>query len=563
MAVVFNQVPDWQSFENQGGNIAVADLGGNGANSLLVLRIDHPVPGPNRAFYRVGRNLDAQGGVVNWGGWLEIPQWESNDNQHGGLAIANFGGANGRALVVFQVQHVVPGPNVGRFRIGRNLAADGTVTGGWADWKTVPNWTSWSDQGAAIAVADLDGNGQPDLVVFHIDDFHTNNPTRPNKGFYKVGKNLTNAGGIQSWSDWIEVDWFSWFNQGAGVAITDLDANGRPEIIVFQVDAPPDGENVGWFRVGWNLDNAGVVRDGWGPWVRFDGWGSFENQGGGIALVQLGGNRPKAAVFQVDNPVGLNRGLFAVTDLALDIDTAATKGVWRLLPYLSEVLPVHAALLHTGKVLFFAGSGNSAFRFQPGFLGNEALGIFTSVVWDPASNVLQPGTFQHVPTLRRVNGSVVDFFCCGHTFLSDGRILAAGGSGQYDKIIVNGRMENAGHGFAGIRDVLIFDADTVTWTPVDPMAHGRWYPTVIRLADGTIIVASGLDERAQGQDNNTIERNTDQAPGGWIKTCDFNLPLYPHLFQLRDGQSSSPAARWIPRATPCRSCSTPSIPPMR
>ena len=68
-------------------------------------------------------------------------------------------------------------------------------------------------------------------------------------------------------------------------------------------------------------------------------------------------------------PPGLNKGLFAVTELTLDIDTAATKGVWRLLPYLSEVLPVHAALLHTGKVLFFAGSGNNAFRFQPAFLG--------------------------------------------------------------------------------------------------------------------------------------------------------------------------------------------------
>jgi hypothetical protein len=41
------------------------------------------------------------------------------------------------------------------------------------------------------------------------------------------------------------------------------------------------------------------------------------------------------------------------------------------LPYFSEVLPVHTALLHTGKVLFFAGSGNNAFRFRPAFLGDE------------------------------------------------------------------------------------------------------------------------------------------------------------------------------------------------
>ena len=191
--------------------------------------------------------------------------------------MANFG-ATGMGLVVFQVQHVVPGPNIGRFCIGRKLAADGTVTGGWSDWRTVPNWISWRDQGAAIAVADLDGDGQPELVVFHIDDFHTDNPQRPNKGFYRVGHSLTPEGAIANWEDWNAVDWFSWFNQGAGVAVADLDNNGRPEIIVFQIDNPP-GENVGCCRVGWNLDQAGVVQDGWGPWVRFDGWGSTRKSG--------------------------------------------------------------------------------------------------------------------------------------------------------------------------------------------------------------------------------------------------------------------------------------------
>jgi hypothetical protein len=196
------------------------------------------------------------------------------------------------------------------------------------------------------------------------------------------------------------------------------------------------------------------------------------NQGGGLARAALGDERPKAVVFQVNDPPELNQGRFAVSDLALDIDTAKTTGVWRLLPYFSEVLPVHAALLHTGKVLFFAGSGNNAFRFQPAFLGNEAAQIFTSVVWDPGANVLRAGTFRSVPTLRRANGSVVDFFCCGHTFLPDGRVLVAGGTGGYDKQIVNGRMQDAGHGFAGISDVVIFDPATVTWSSQWRMAAG-------------------------------------------------------------------------------------------
>lgn len=161
--------------------------------------------------------------------------------------------------------------------------------------------------------------------------------------------------------------------------------------------------------------------------------------------------------------------------------------------------------------------------------------IFTSVVWDPTSNVFAPGTFQHAPTLRRADNSVVDFFCGGHTFLADGRVLVGGGTGQYDKVIVNGVMQDAGHRFAGIRDVLIFDPIAISWTPVTSMAHGRWYPTLIRLSDGSVIAASGLDEQAQGLENNTLERNLDPPHGAWTKTRDFNLPLYPHLFQVRDG----------------------------
>ncbi len=68
------------------------------------------------------------------------------------------------------------------------------------------------------------------------------------------------------------------------------------------------------------------------------------------------------------------------------------------------------------------------------------------------------------------------------------------------------------------------------------MTHGRWYPTVVLLSDGTVLAASGLDEQARGLENNTLERKTDPDHGSWVKTRDFNLPLYPHLFQLSDGR---------------------------
>ena len=49
-----------------------------------------------------------------WDPWIEIPGWGADSNQGAGIAIADFG-AEGLGLVVFQVKHVEPGPNIGLF----------------------------------------------------------------------------------------------------------------------------------------------------------------------------------------------------------------------------------------------------------------------------------------------------------------------------------------------------------------------------------------------------------------------------------------------------------------
>ncbi|WP_171166225.1 kelch motif-containing protein [Streptomyces sp. I05A-00742] len=75
---------------------------------------------------------------------------------------------------------------------------------------------------------------------------------------------------------------------------------------------------------------------------------------------------------------------------------------------------IHAALLHTGKVLLVAGSGNNAANF--------AAKTFRTVLWDPEKN-----TFKDVPTPK-------DLFCAGHTQLPDGKLLVAGGTQRYEKL---------------------------------------------------------------------------------------------------------------------------------
>lgn len=99
-----------------------------------------------------------------------------------------------------------------------------------------PNWFSFENQGANLAVADLSNTGQNDLVVLMVD-----NPPGKNQGFYRVGKKLNATDQIAGgWGNWIAIpDWFSFENQGAGVAIADLPHNGKLDLVVLMVDSPP------------------------------------------------------------------------------------------------------------------------------------------------------------------------------------------------------------------------------------------------------------------------------------------------------------------------------------
>jgi hypothetical protein len=46
----------------------------------------------------------------------------------------------------------------------------------------------------------------------------------------------------------------------------------------------------------------------------------------------------------------------------------------------------------------------------------------------------------------------------------------------------------------GLRQSIIFDPATLTWTPQQEMAGGRWYPSLLALGDGRALATAGLDE---------------------------------------------------------------------
>ncbi|MFG2787017.1 galactose oxidase-like domain-containing protein [Streptomyces sp. NPDC048419] len=94
----------------------------------------------------------------------------------------------------------------------------------------------------------------------------------------------------------------------------------------------------------------------------------------------------------------------------------ADNGHWDIIQFPPEYRQdtIHAALLRTGKVLLIAGSGNNQDNFDKK--------KFDSRIWDPVK-----GTIKKVPT-------PADLFCTGHTQLSNGNLLIAGGTKRYEKL---------------------------------------------------------------------------------------------------------------------------------
>ncbi len=202
--------------------------------------------------------------------------------------------------------------------------------------------------------------------------------------------------------------------------------------------------------------------------------------------------------------------LSAIAPLAMG--QANLYGQWNTKSYTMPINPIHAALLHNGKVLIVAGSGNCP-SSQPGCPSGPPYG--------PANNsgalLLDPATGNI--TQFSVNW---DMFCNGMIVLPDGRAFINGGTLQYDP-------------FHGALTSSIFDPSTNTFTNVQNMAHGRWYPTVTTLPDGRVMTFSGFDENGEIT-NTAVEIYT--VGSGWSPQyiASWTPPLYPRMSVLPNGK---------------------------
>lgn len=201
----------------------------------------------------------------------------------------------------------------------------------------------------------------------------------------------------------------------------------------------------------------------------------------------------------------------------------------------AQILGVHAALLHTGQIVYFSGDEHDPGRYSLGLFDHARL--FDCTTFAVSSPSPHPG--------------IRDLFCCGHALLPDGRVLVGGGTEAWTATLEAGADPHGhaalGH-FRGTPNAYIFDPTSRAWQDAARMVPepgmttggGRWYPTLLTLGDGRVLAISGHPSDADTRHyNDTVEAySRSPAPlGHWapIGTVPGEVSYYARGHLLPDG----------------------------
>jgi galactose oxidase len=197
---------------------------------------------------------------------------------------------------------------------------------------------------------------------------------------------------------------------------------------------------------------------------------------------------------------------FAADTIVAKPDRTKT-GQWSA-PFALKNVAVHAHLLPTGKVLYWGRRkefGSQVFAT----LNDHACQTW---LWDPATGTSTET--KNAPVMP--DGTSVNLFCSGHTFLPDGRLMVVGGH-LFDS--------------QGVNQSCIYDPATDMWTAAAKMNNGRWYPSAVTLPDGGVLVLSG--SFASGPEQPPLNQSaTNETPQVWRGTGWQSLANFPGVLDL-------------------------------
>lgn len=196
-------------------------------------------------------------------------------------------------------------------------------------------------------------------------------------------------------------------------------------------------------------------------------------------------------------------------------------GKWAA-PFSIPTVAIHAALLPTGKVLWFDRPNQTPFQVS---------------LYDPVTDTTK------MIDPPQIDGHAANIFCAGQSFLPDGRLLVVGGQ------LAN---QTATEEFKGLNSIFTFNPWNETWTRQPDMGHGRWYPTNALQPDGRTVILDGYDESGvrgapHNDDVDVFTPSPDLDGVGTVTSVatrgatGTGLPprggLYPHALLLPSGKT--------------------------
>lgn len=288
---------------NSGGGITMGII--DEKNHFIISYIDNP-KGENNLYYRVSSVIKADGKVDSWGKELKIDVHIGTENQGAGIAIGDTDGDDKNNLVIAYMDNP-EGENSMYYRVSSNIKADGTVDH-WGDAIAIGGWFGSMNEGVGITIGDSDGDGINNLIVSFI-----NAPEDKENSYYLkisddfTGDNFSNAK-VSNWTQHQVNGHFGKQNWGTGIAI--FNKNDENHLIISYLDNPI-GENQAYYKTSSALDASGILT--WSDRKKIYGHYGNENAAAGITAGKIDGDNQDDFIFYfIDNPKGENVGYYKV-----------------------------------------------------------------------------------------------------------------------------------------------------------------------------------------------------------------------------------------------------------
>ena len=198
-------------------------------------------------------------------------------------------------------------------------------------------------------------------------------------------------------------------------------------------------------------------------------------------------------------------GAFAALPLSRSSADPIDLGEWSS-PFSIGGEAIHAALMHTGYIVFFD------YIEAPG-QGDETSYIGT---WDYTTGEVGRADYSYPR----------DVFCTGHSLLPDGRIFVAGGHDWRNKTEPS----------AGVAETDIFDPVTKKWTRGPKLSQKRWYPTVVAMPNGLQYVFGGSDLPGKPALSVEVYDSVKKTRRRLGSSADRQMRLYPHMWLMPNGR---------------------------